>query len=282
MTHPKRKRKPTRTTLNKRPKYIESGSDSDKEETTTNSQEEWEALRILAQEGQRFELKYLIEWAGIDPATGKPWEPTWEKASNAGESLRKSWEQETVRKALEEKKTTTITRRRTQHLSASEQPQAQTAQTQATRQGRIVESSESSISAPVKDSSTEVSQSAVASPSTRTIGIRAPVLNWTSPQVSIGLPGNSFNCTEYGPHAEIPESPSSSVRSITEVTNFDSPQLCASQRAFRASGIVPDTQSPAGDVSCIPVKQEKLEWSLRSDSTDESIEEDPIGYSVSE
>ena len=272
MTLPKRKRKPTRTTSNKRPKYIESGSDSDKEEATTNSQQEWEALRIIAQEGQGFDFKYLIEWAGIDPATGKQWEPTWEKASNASESLRKSWEQESVRKALEEKEATAISRRRTQHLRASEQPQAQTARTRVTRQRPIIENSESSIQAIAIDSSTETSQSTAASPSTKAIDIRTPILNWTSPQVHIGLPDNSFNCSEYDSHAEIPESPLSPAQSITEATNLDSLRLCASQRAFRASGIVPDTQSSAGDISCILVKQEKLEWTLRSNSTDESIE----------
>jgi len=39
-----------------------------------SSQGSWfEALEILAQDGDRFQ----VSWAGIDPSTGKEWKPTW-------------------------------------------------------------------------------------------------------------------------------------------------------------------------------------------------------------
>lgn len=39
-----------------------------------SSQESWwEAIDIIDQKGDR----YLISWAGINPNTGKQWEPTW-------------------------------------------------------------------------------------------------------------------------------------------------------------------------------------------------------------
>jgi len=39
-----------------------------------SSQESFfEAIEILARKGN----KYKVAWAGIDPATGKQWEPSW-------------------------------------------------------------------------------------------------------------------------------------------------------------------------------------------------------------
>jgi len=36
-------------------------------------QQLWEALEILDKKGN----KYLVAWAGTDPDTGRPYEPTW-------------------------------------------------------------------------------------------------------------------------------------------------------------------------------------------------------------
>jgi hypothetical protein len=33
----------------------------------------FEALEILAQDGNKFQ----VSWVGVDPSTGKGWEPTW-------------------------------------------------------------------------------------------------------------------------------------------------------------------------------------------------------------
>jgi hypothetical protein len=42
--------------------------------TKSSSQDNyWEAIEILDQKGDQF----LVSWAGIDPETGKQWEPTW-------------------------------------------------------------------------------------------------------------------------------------------------------------------------------------------------------------
>ncbi|KAA1083168.1 hypothetical protein PGT21_026917 [Puccinia graminis f. sp. tritici] len=35
--------------------------------------------------------KYYIKWAGIDPATQEPWEPTWEPKSMANAALVADW-----------------------------------------------------------------------------------------------------------------------------------------------------------------------------------------------
>ncbi|KAF3034483.1 hypothetical protein E8E12_002590 [Didymella heteroderae] len=121
------------------------------------------------------------------------------------------------------------------------------------------------------------SQGAIAS--STTIDLEAPIPDWTSPQISIDVRGDSFHRGEYEPFSEIPESQSSPERSAAEGTTLQSSQLFASQPAFLVSGIVRDTQSSAGDVSYIPVTQEQLEPSLHSDWSDESNEDHIIGYS---
>lgn len=285
MAPPKRKRKPTRTTTNKRPKYTlpdtDSSSSSDGEGTSHASQEEWEALRILQQRGQGSALEYEIEWAGIDPATGKQWEPTWEKAGNAGEALRASWKTEQAQRAQERKETAAAIRS-TQQRGAREASPAQATQTRGAKRRRISESPEPSISASVEQSPTEIGQSANPVPNTATIDIEARIPDWTSPQVNIDVRGESFNRRDYELHAEIPESQPSPSKSAAEGTDSESSQLFASQPAFRASGIVLDTQSSAEDVSYIPVTREELESSSHSDSSDGSNEDHVVGYSVSE
>lgn len=51
------------------------GSLSDSQDMALFSIEDnwFEALEILAQNGDKFE----VSWAGIDPSTGKQWAPTW-------------------------------------------------------------------------------------------------------------------------------------------------------------------------------------------------------------
>ena len=47
----------------------------------SSSQESLYVVRdVLDQKGD----KYLLAWAGIDPQTGKPWEPTWVESSPKG------------------------------------------------------------------------------------------------------------------------------------------------------------------------------------------------------
>lgn len=284
MAPPKRKRKPTRTTTNKRPKYTlpdTDSSSSDREGTSHGSQEEWEALRILQQRGQGSALEYEIEWAGIDPATGKQWAPTWEKAGNAGEALRASWKIEQAQRA-QERKETAAAFRSTQQRGAREASPAQPTQTRGAKRRRISGSPEPSISAPVEQLPTEIGQSAEPVPNTATIDTEVPIPDWTSPQVNIDVRGESFNRRDYELHVEIPESQPLPSKSAAEGTDLESSQLFASQPAFRASGIVLDTPSSAGDVSYIPVTSEELESSSHSDPSDGSNEDHVIGYSVSE
>ncbi|KAJ4373473.1 hypothetical protein N0V86_007613 [Didymella sp. IMI 355093] len=268
----------------KRPKYTlpdtdSSSSSSAEEATAHDSQEEWEAVRILEQRGQGFALQYYIEWAGIDPATGKQWAPTWENVKNAGETLRASWKVEQARRAQEKKEVTAAARRGTQQRSARRESPAQATQAGRVRRSRIIESPEPSAPALAEEPPSETRERAAAIASSTTIDLEEAIPDWTSPQVNIDVRGDSFHCGQYEPFSEIPESQPSPTKSPAEGTTLESSQLFASQPAFLASGIVRDTQSSAGDASYIPITQEELESSLYSDSSDESNEDHIIGYS---
>ena len=288
MAPPKRKRIPTTTIPNKRPKHTQpdtdssSSSSSEEEEIAGESTIEWEAERILDHRGRGFGLEYLIEWKGIDPTTGTQWEPTWERAvkANISESLRASWKAEQARRAEDKKTAAVAFGSSAQHQDPPDAPPAQVTRTRAARPRRIVESPETSSSEPATDLPTDISQSAAAAPSTIDIG--APIYDCTFPQANIDVRGDSFNRGGYGLHTEIPESQLSPAKSLTEHTEPDSSHLFASQAAFRTSGVVPDTQSSGTDVSYIPVTKEDLESRLNSDSSDKSAEDHVIGYSVRE
>ncbi|KAF1928223.1 uncharacterized protein M421DRAFT_420756 [Didymella exigua CBS 183.55] len=254
MTPSKRKRKPIRTTTNKWPKYTlpdVGSSSSSEQETADDSEEEWEAVRILEQRGQGFALRYYIEWKGADPATGEQWAPTWERASNASEALRASWRAEQARRAQEQKEVKAAARPGTRQRSAREESPARATQARGARRSRIVESSEHS---------------------------KSP-LDWASPQANIDVRGDSFNRGGYAPFSEIPESQSSPEKSAADSTNLESSPLFESQPAHFVSGIVRETQSSASDVSYIPVTQEELGSSRHSDSSGDSNEDNVIGYS---
>jgi len=56
----------------------------------------FEAVEILNEERGKF----LISWAGTDPATGRPYEPSWEPKSYANKQLRADWQ---ARKKLQQR-----------------------------------------------------------------------------------------------------------------------------------------------------------------------------------
>lgn len=47
----------------------------------------WPALEILNER----KLDYLVNWDGLDPATGKAWAPSWTKKSEVTEDLIEVW-----------------------------------------------------------------------------------------------------------------------------------------------------------------------------------------------
>jgi hypothetical protein len=54
----------------------------------------WEAICILDEIGPRGGAgKYLIKWAGTDPATGEAWDPSWEPKGGASQDLIQEWKE---------------------------------------------------------------------------------------------------------------------------------------------------------------------------------------------
>ena len=53
------------------------------------SEKFWAARRILEDNGSR----YLVEWEGIDPATGRSYKPTWEPHDFVTSALEAEWKE---------------------------------------------------------------------------------------------------------------------------------------------------------------------------------------------
>src|ERR1700759_4226714 len=68
----------------------------------SGDEEEFPAERILKEHPTK---GYLIEWKGIDPATSKPYEPTWEPRENANSLLKKDWQERKRRRGRSKKPT---------------------------------------------------------------------------------------------------------------------------------------------------------------------------------
>lgn len=334
MAPTKRNRTPTRNTSNKRPRYIQldtdststasspssssssssSGSDSDSEKdaASNGSLAEWEATRILAQRGQGFGFEYLIEWNGIDPSTGQRWEPSWEKANYASETLRKSWEKEKARLAQEREETTSTTkeprprgRPRKSETAATtkeprprgrprkekarlaeerEEPTATTKEPRPRGRPRKAKPAPAAQNRGVRrrpiDESSESSSESELDLSTETASSAATTPDSATVDLDASWTSPQVNIdarSSCNSHSEVPES---SAESPTEATDLHSSELFVSQPAFRASGFVLNTQSSAGDVSYIPVTQEELESSLRC-YTDHGSEDHVASYLVS-
>ena len=110
---PSRKRKVDTTTTESRRSSVKSGkssraSGSTSVETaasrspspplqtqfdTQNSDDLWDAIAILDERGETGSGFYLIQWDGIDPDTGKAWEPTWEHRRDVTPALAAEWKQ---------------------------------------------------------------------------------------------------------------------------------------------------------------------------------------------
>ncbi|KAF2021404.1 hypothetical protein BU24DRAFT_20649 [Aaosphaeria arxii CBS 175.79] len=77
----------------------EGEEEDDDEEEEEPGEKLWAAVRILSANS----TKYLIEWEDIDPATGVPYEPTWEDKKCANAALRAEWTEQ-QRKEKKEKR----------------------------------------------------------------------------------------------------------------------------------------------------------------------------------
>jgi hypothetical protein len=58
--------------------------------TSDDSQSLWPVNRILRESRS----KYEVEWAGIDPETGKPWKPSWIPKEDCSDACIQDWKAE--------------------------------------------------------------------------------------------------------------------------------------------------------------------------------------------
>jgi hypothetical protein len=278
MATPKRKRTAKRPSTRKRPKYSDS---SDTEQPSGG--DFWEAESILQEKRTGRKLLYLIQWKGVDPATGDEYLPTWEPEEHPTADLVAVWQQEKAARA------STNTSGRAQSSRVRERPKKQgRLYLHLSRSSRIVQSSpESSTAAPstsaISQPSTPTRASAVPklSSSTVTTPIGAPAPSkHGSPRIRIGHRGDSFDPNEYERFSQLATSQPASLEPRTQGTDIDSSQLFAAVPEYWSSGVVPDSQSSTGEGDFAPATQQTTGTTQQSSSVTE-LQEDVTEDSVS-
>ncbi|CAN9137874.1 unnamed protein product [Alternaria alternata] len=260
MAHSKRKRNSIRTKPSKRARYI----DSSESEPTNDTL--WAAERILDEKTIRGVRTYHIQWKGLDPETGKAWEPTWEPEENANDLLVAHWEQEKARD-LEE------VRRISRGSSRGQSEQRKDAQEQRRiRNSRVTDSSpepaicSSTSSTPPNDQRGPQTSASATAPADR-----------VSPRIQIARRGESLERDEYARFSQIASSGPGSTQAPNQDTDLDSSQLFAARPQPLVSGVVADSQSSIGEGSFVPIIQHTGDTSQQSTDTNEShIEEDVV------
>ncbi|KAI8933182.1 hypothetical protein NX059_009820 [Plenodomus lindquistii] len=296
----KRKRNSIRSKTQKRTKYAESGDHET--QTQTQSTEEgdlWLVEAILDEKIEKGRTLYKLQWKGLDPATGTPWEPTWEPRANCTGVLLASWEIAKTTKgrgerATREKATKGQGKRAPREGSRGRGALRKGEPAQRTlqfgRRSRGLESSpsasttrsatfDSAPSTPTANSATRnaLASSAATTPTGAGAGALGPPRQ--SPRIPIPRRGSSFDAEEYERYSQLAASQSQSqfsIQSQSPATDLDSSQLFAATRVQShqySSGIVPDSQDSAGEATFLPPTQ-RTEGSQQQStaSTDASLE----------
>ncbi|KAH6882896.1 hypothetical protein BKA58DRAFT_329969 [Alternaria rosae] len=262
MARTKRKRNSLRTNTNKRSRY----DDSSPSEAGSTSDTLWAAECILDEHVVRGVRKYYIQWQGIDPKTGKTWEPTWEPEENANDLLVAHWTQEKARDLAEVDQQSQGSDSR--HSEGQQEAQAQASR--RIRNPRVIDSSPE----PTDRSSEATSPLSIRAdperlPSAAVSAARA------SPRIQIARRGDSLERNNYVRFTQTPSSQPAPTPEPTQDTNLDSSQLFAARPRPHLSDIVPDSQSSSGEGSFVPTTQRTEDIGQQStDSNDSRVEED--------
>ncbi|CAO2647258.1 Nn.00g081800.m01.CDS01 [Neocucurbitaria sp. VM-36] len=277
MASQKRKRTSTRRESNKRPKYTTS---SETEHTPNASGEWWEAECILEERRRGGKRQYLIQWKGIDPVTGQEYPPNWEPEECANELLLESWEQEKAGKGVAIPTGNTGSSVKRKGCSKGQQQAHHTprrnCKSRAVRSSPEPSTARSSSlptvpSTPARDSATPTADySTVTTPISASKSPQRP-----SPRIQIAPRRNSFNPEDFDRFSQIAASQLATTPSCTQETDLDSSQLIEAKRPF-SSGIVPDSQSSAGEASFIPITQQTGYSSQQSTVTNDSQDEEQV------
>ncbi|KAF2125596.1 hypothetical protein P153DRAFT_370236 [Dothidotthia symphoricarpi CBS 119687] len=275
----RRKRGSTRATAQQRYRYTEP---SDSEDTTEGP--EFKADCILQERRRNKILQYLVKWDCVDPKTGNIYDPEWVDAKGANELLVASWKQEKAkrRRQTAESASQTSTSGSTASARGKAQARTQHADTEAeahsptphpprvankSRRAPVVESSpEPDTSRSSFDSSAPSTPARAARPSESATRI--------SPRVRVVPRGDSFEPGDFDAYSQLPD-----TQTQTQESNLDSSQLFAVSRNNLSPGIVPDSQSSAGEASYVLTTQ-ATGTQLQSTGTSgehEDVEEEDSG-----
>ena len=244
MARSKRKRNPTRTKPNKRPRYVDSSASEPDDESKL-----WEADCIVEERFIRGVKKYYIKWKGTDPSTGKDWPNTWEPAENANDELVADWQEEKARRSghsvLERSET------RTKHRAS-----------RRIRNSRVIDSSPESTSrsSPTSAPSTPThhragsvnSSSAAVSP----VGIPTSSRR-VSPRIHIRRRGESLERNKFQLVSQISSPQPISAQAHSQETDIDISQCFAATRLY-SSGIVPMASHNIGPRDRVPQAKRAL------------------------
>ncbi|KAH7071275.1 hypothetical protein BKA63DRAFT_419116 [Paraphoma chrysanthemicola] len=265
MASQKRKRTTQRAKPVKRPKYTETSDDE------SPSEQLWEAESILQEKRAGKKTQYLIQWKGIDPATGEEYQPSWEPEDNPTAALLAEWEARKKQLQEERSASTCASARGGRPRGPSRKQQSSPNTPRPSRQSRVVESSPEPSTAPI-----DIASSLPSSPARESL---APAVDSkrASPKVHVEPPSGHFDPSEYERFSQLAPSDPPSRASQAQDTDLDSSQLFAAVAPYRSSGVVPDSQSSAGEGSFAPTTQHTTGTTQQSstvDNTQEDVTED--------
>lgn len=280
MATPKRKRSTKRPKPNNRPKYAADSSDNE----LSPSEELWEADSILQERRIGRKLQYLIKWKGIDPHTGEEYLPSWEPEENPTKDLVATWQQEKAKRDIASASGGTESNRSRRRQKKQSRPRSQP-QPHPSHKSRVIESSPESSIAPSQTHSSNVpsrpstpdceSAVPVVESSTVTTPIGAPTsaTKRPSPAIQIGQRRGSFDPNEYERYSQLAASQLLPTESRTQGTDLESSQLFAAVPEYHSSGVVPDSQSSAGEGSFVPATQQTTGTTQQSSTGNEPQED---------
>jgi hypothetical protein len=230
----------------------------------------WEAEGILEERRVHGKLQYLVQWKGRNPATGQDYEPTWEPVANCTKALIEPWQQQHPPEASGSASGSAERSRAKKQKKTPKQPRP-------SRQSRVVQSSPepstahtesvlSHPSTPALEDTRSFASSAVTTPVDASTPSKRP-----SPRIQIPR-GAAFDPDEYERFSQLaPTQPP--TQSQTQDTDPESSQLSATAPEYQSSGIVPDSQSSAGEQSFVPATQQTAGTTQESSTEHESQED---------
>ncbi|KAH9882521.1 hypothetical protein J1614_000757 [Plenodomus biglobosus] len=290
MAATKRKRKSTRTKPEKRPKYANSSDQeapNGTQEQGAEKDEFWFAERILEEKVERGRKQFKVQWQGLDPKTGTPWEPTWEPKENCTELLLASWE---IEKTVSHSTTREGSRGKGKGRSRKsdrERPAQRRLQLGREALARGSSPSASTLHSVTFDSLPSTPASAILEAPLASSAATTPTgadtgaagIPRESPRIAISRRG-SFNAEEYDRYSQLATSQTqsrfSSSQLRTQATDLDSSQLFAATRAPSpqySSGIVLDSQDSAGEATFLPATQHTEDSNQQSTATTDESQE---------